>query len=283
LRPAAYCGVVGYKPSYGAIPRTGVYAVAHSLDHIGVFTRNVMDAALLASSLFGQDGVDVTSIPAIAPPWPLQEPDAAPRIALLHLPVWDRVSREQQELVDAVARLLELRGAIVTQLELPPSFGAIWKTAQTICDVEGAVVNSSLAAETPPRISQATLDLVARGKMVMAVDYARAKSVQAALIKEFAAIMSPFDAALTAPALGEAPFGLQDTGDAAFCTPGSLLGAPAITIPAGTSANKLPLGVQLLGYGSSARSAGRRASRWSDPRLRLRPRSMRGATRRHGP
>jgi Asp-tRNA(Asn)/Glu-tRNA(Gln) amidotransferase A subunit family amidase len=256
LRPAAFCGVVGYKPSYGAIPRTGVYAVAGSLDHVGVFARNVIDAALLASVLTGRDGIDAPHVTPLAPTWPVEAMTPAPRIALVKTSMWARVSQEQQDLVLSVARKLEAQGATVTVLELPPAFDAIWKTAQTICDVEAAVVNEALAAEQPPRVSRHTIELVARGAAVSAMDYVRAKDMQQALIRAFASIMAPFDAALTAPALGEAPRGLDDTGDAMFCTPASVLGAPAISIPAGDSGNHLPLGIQLL-------------NRWGDDRRLL--------------
>jgi amidase len=256
LRPAAFCGVVGYKPSYGAIPRTGVYAVAGSLDHVGVFARNVIDAALLAAALTGRDGIDAPHVTPLAPTWPVEAMTPAPRIALLKTSMWDRISQEQQDVVLSVARKLEAQGATVTLLELPPAFDAIWKTAQTICDVEAAVVNEALAAEQPPRISKHTIELVARGAAVSAMDYVRAKHAQQALIRAFAAIMAPYDAALTAPALGEAPRGLDDTGDAMFCTPASVLGAPAISIPAGESGNHLPLGIQLL-------------NRWGDDRRLL--------------
>jgi amidase len=247
LRPAAFCGVVGYKPSYSAIPRSGVYGVAASLDHVGVFARSVADAALLASVLFGNDGVDFRGEAPLSSTWPLRAPTHPSRIALLRMSAWDRASGEQQRLVEAVADQLAAEGTTIVPLDLPPAFDAMWQTAAMICDVEGSKVNAALAAETPPRISRATLDLVARGRRVSETNYLRAKRNQRALIDAFAAIVAPFDAILTAPALGEAPDGLVDTGDAVYCTPASLLGAPAIAVPADRSANGLPLGVQLLG------------------------------------
>ena len=254
LRPAAFCGVVGYKPSYGAIPRTGVYPLAASLDHVGVFTRSVADAALLASVLTGRDGIDFPGTPAPQPAWPLAPLDRAPRIALIRTSAWERVSDEQQALVESTIEQLATAGATVTVIELSPSFDAAWSIAQTLCDAEGAVVNGRLAQEVPPRISQPTLDLVARGRTVSASSYIEAKQAQQALIREFAVLMAPFDAALTAPALGEAPVGLDATGDAVFCTPFTLVGAPAISLPAGKSRKGLPLGVQLVGcWGEDAR------------------------------
>ena len=253
LRPAAFCGVVGYKPSFGAIPRTGVYPVSASLDHVGVFARSVGDAALVASVLAASDGIDFAGRVRPADAWPLRHRDTAPRIALLRTTRWDRASIEQQALIDSVARRLEAAGATITELTLPPLFDALWTTAATLADVEGAAVNAELAAESPPRIASPTLDLVARGSATPVLDYVHARGVQRSMIQAFAPIVAPFDAVLMAPATGEAPRGLDDTGDAVFCTPGSLLGAPAISMPAGVAPSGLPMGVQLLGAWSDDR------------------------------
>jgi amidase len=247
IRPAAYCGVVGYKPSFGTIPRSGVYPLSPSLDHIGVFARCVGDAARLAAVLTGRDGIDFMHTPSPSPAWPLRLQARPPRIALLRTSAWARVSSEQQALVEATAMQLAAAGATIVDLDWPPAFDAAWQVAQTLCDAEGALVNRALAEEIPPRISLPSIELVTRGKAVLAIDYLRAKASQQSLIREFASLMAPFDAALTAPALGEAPAGLDNTGDALMCIPFSLLGAPSITLPAGESANHLPLGIQLVG------------------------------------
>ena len=247
LRPAAFCGVVGFKPSFGAIPRTGVYPFAHSLDHLGVFTRNVSDAAFLASLLFGQDGVDFPKFAAPVPAWPLAKLARPPKIALVHTSAWDRVSEEQQALVEATARQLAAAGAEVTALVLPPAFDDLWKVAQTLADAEGALANREVANQKPLLVSEATRALVESGRTISALAYLQAKADQASLTRLFDALTSGFDAVLTAPALGEAPQGLVNTGDAAFCTPFTLMGVPAITLPAARSKNGLPLGIQLAG------------------------------------
>jgi amidase len=243
LRPAAFCGVVGYKPSFGAIPREGVYPLADSLDHIGVFARHVADAAFVVARLTDPDGRDAPREP---PPWPLRAAVAAPRIAWLRTVSADALTDEQRDLVSSVVGRLEADGAIVVPIELPPIFDQLRQAALTICDVEGATVNAALAAERPPRISAHTIALVERGSAVRAVDYVHARRTQRDLIRHFAAILQPYDAALLPPALGTAPHGQSDTGDAVYCTPASLLGAPAIALPAGRGANGLPLGIQLV-------------------------------------
>lgn len=245
IRPAAFCGVVGYKPSYGSIPRTGVYALAHSLDHVGIFARHVTDAAFVASLLTASDGLDFPRSYPFAPAWPVTQAARPPRIVVLRTAMWERSSGEQQALIERTADQLAAAGAAVTWLEWPDLFSTTWAVAQTLCDAEGAAVNAHLADEKPPRISQPSLDLVARGKAVKVLDYIQALKDQQILTRAFAGYMAPFDAVLTAPAFGEAPMGLDATGDAAFCTPFSLFGAPAISLPAALSANGLPLGVQL--------------------------------------
>ncbi len=245
VRPAAFCGVVGYKPSYGSIPRTSVYELAHSLDHVGVMARHVVDAALVASLLTAADGLDFPRLPTPAPVWPVAPAAKAPRLVVLRTSMWERLSAEQQAVVEHTAHQMAAAGASVTWLEWPDVFNTSWAVAQTLCDAEGSAVNHHLAEEKPPRISQPSLDLVARGQAIPVLDYIQALKDQQTLTRAFADYMAPFDAVLTAPAFGEAPAGLDATGDAAFCTPFTLFGAPAISLPAALSARGLPLGVQL--------------------------------------
>lgn len=247
IRPAAYCGVVGYKPSFGTTPRTGIHAFSFSLDHVGVFARSVADAAWLASFITGRDGLDFWGTPEPAPAWPLAQAGAAPRIALLRSTRWQHVSPEQRQLVESTAQRLEACGASVTPIELPPSFEALWACVDTLVDAEGGAAHAVLAGAVPQHISAVSLALVERGRKVLAADYLAARQLQQALIRAFAVWLAPFDVALMAPTLGEAPVGLANTGDASLCALASLVGAPAITLPAGVSGNQLPLGIQLVG------------------------------------
>ncbi len=262
IRPAAYCGVVGFKPSFGTIPRTGVYPLSPSLDHIGVFTRSVEDAAYLTSFLIKNDGVDFPHHSPLPIPSPLnwsnwsdaQKNMRPPKIALLKTSKWARVSVEQQQLIEKTALHLSQSGADVSVLDLPPSFDCIWDMADTIQFAEAAEINELLALEEPCRISSLTQTLVKKGLNIPMLEYVKAKRKQQELIAEFTQCLRGIDAVLTAPALGEAPKGLEDTGDAVFCTPFTFLGAPAITLPAGYSSNGLPLGIQLANdWGSDAK------------------------------
>lgn len=270
IRPAAFCGVVGFKPSFGAIPRTGIYPMSDSLDQVGVFTRSVTDAVLLSACLWTDAGTvqqhDGNAVPPALTDG-LTAPDQRPQqIALLHTSRWDRANAAQQQLVNDTAARLITHGANVTLLSLPASFDAIWDIAATLCDVEGAEVNARFMDENPPRVSRHILELITRGKACSASDYQRAKAAQQSLTHQFHDLMAPFDAVLSAPARGAAPKGLGDTGDAVFCIPFSVLGGPAITLPAAMSANGLPLGIQLVHrWGDDQRLIN--AARWVEQHL----------------
>ena len=246
IRPAAYCGVVGYKPSFGMTPRTGTFPLAASLDHIGVFARSVTDAALVAAVLTGRDGIDFPDTPAPVRAWPLEMTSSPPRLGWLRGPLWQRLSDEQKATLEASAQRLEAAGASITSVDWPAPFESMWEVARILVEAEGAAVHLAQATTQPPRVSEPTVALYERGRMIAAIDYIRAREVQQDLIRRFAVFMSPFDALLSAPALGAAPAGLGDTGDAVCATPFTLLGAPALTLPAGTlSREGLPMGLQL--------------------------------------
>jgi amidase len=247
IRPSAFCGVVGYKPSFGRIPRTGIHPLAPSLDHVGVHARSVSDAALVASLLTGRDGTDFGLSPSPAPAWPLSAPNVPLRIALLRTSAWTQVDRDQQALVESTAALLADAGAEVTELELPAIFEEVWAIAERICEAEAAAVNGALIDRYGERISAAMRDTVAHGRALSAPAYATARELQQAMITAYARTLAPYDAALTAATLGEAPQGLANTGNPLFCTPFSVVGAPAISLPAGRSARGLPLAIQLVG------------------------------------
>ncbi len=270
IRPAAFCGVVGFKPSFGAIPRTGIYPLSHSLDHVGVFTRSVADAVLLSACLWTEDRTiddnKANPVPPVLSDWQPVAEWQPRQIALLHTSRWDRADAAQQQLIKDTAALLAEGGANVTLLELPAGFDAVWDIASTICDVEGAQVNRPFLNDNPPRVSRPMLDLINRGIAHSAPDYQRAKAAQQSLMLQFHELLAPFDAALTAPSCGEAPAGLADTGDAVFCIPFSVLGGPAITLPAAMSASNLPLGIQLVHrWGDDQRLID--AARWIEQRL----------------
>ncbi|MCJ2083520.1 amidase [Methylobacterium sp. J-090] len=249
IRPAAYCGVVGFKPSYGAIPRVGVHPLAPSLDHVGLFTRSVTDAAFALSRLIGRDDADRHGRPLPGFSIDLDAafaPCEAPRLALVRTAIWDRAEPEQRALLESSAAAFRTAGAHVSDLVLPAALEGLWDCARTLLAVEASACFGALVARFPDRTSQPLKDLVAEGAQVPAVAYVDALRRQVAWRADLDTVLAGYDAILTLPASGPAPEGLASTGDPAFCVPWTCLGVPAVALPAGTSRG-LPLGLQLVG------------------------------------
>ena len=250
IRPAAFNGVVGLKPSFGAIPRSGVHPLSPSLDHVGFFARRVDDVAFALSMLAGSSDRDPHGRPL--PAFHVDIDNglpvlARPRLAVMRFSKWSRVESEQQKIFDAAIAKLSDAGAILQELELPELGRVNWDTIQTILASEAALIFDNLVARYPDRTSDHLKSLVQIGKGHTAFDYLAAKGLQEKLQAAFAAQIADFDAVLTLPAFGEAPEGLSYTGDAEYCAPWTLLGVPAISLPAGFGKNHLPLGLQIVG------------------------------------
>jgi Asp-tRNA(Asn)/Glu-tRNA(Gln) amidotransferase A subunit family amidase len=250
VRPAAYCGIVGFKASFGAVSRDGVHPLSNSLDHVGFMARGVDDIAY-AFSLLGDPGyvfADGSDLAAFAfdleTGLPAQD---APRLAVVRMPHWDRVTAEQNAVLDQTIARLRAAGAQVEELPMPEVGVPALDALEHIMFTEAGANYSGLVSRHPDGASERLKGLVERGNAIATADYVAARREQLRLRREVSARLSGFDAVLTVPATGEAPEGLGDTGDASYCAPWTLMGFPAITVPVTVSANGLPLGVQLVG------------------------------------
>jgi Asp-tRNA(Asn)/Glu-tRNA(Gln) amidotransferase A subunit family amidase len=273
IRPAAFNGVVGLKPSFGAIPRTGVHPLSPSLDHVGFFARRVDDVALALSLLTASSDLDPHGRPLpgfhvdVDQGLSLQE---KPRLAVVRFDKWSRVEPEQQKTFEAAIEKLRGSGAVLEELELSELDSLNWNTINTILACEGASIFEALVARYPDRSSDHLKSLVRTGKAHGALDYLAAKALQEKLRAGFAAQISGFDAVLTLPAFGEAPEGLGYTGDAEYCAAWTLLGTPAVSLPAGLGNNGLPLGLQIVGrYREDHRTL--RIAKWVESVLKFDP------------
>ena len=238
LRPAAYCGVVGLKPTHGRISAAGVLELADSLDHVGVFARAVEDCALALAVLASDDPARADYAAAVVEPM-------APRIGVL-ASLLARATPEMGKHLEEIARGLEAAGARLGEVTLPAAFASIYEAGATVLRAEAAAAHAPLfpahAAEYPPKIKE----LVELGHAVTAPQYLAAQATRRRVRAEVSAVAARYDAFLLPTIGAPAPRGLGSTGDPSFCSPWSFLGLPAITLPTGV-AGGLPLAVQLVG------------------------------------
>ena len=260
IRPAAFCGVYGFKPTHGLVPRTGILALSRTLDHVGFFARSIDDLALLAETLEGYDEGDPDTRPRARVPFQSisnEEPPVEPMLALIRTSHWQRADADMKE---AFTELQATLGERVEEVELFPSAAAAWDWHQTIMETEMAASFEREYETGREKLSERLRALIERGREVRAVDYLRAVRTIAPLNAGFDELfMQRYDAILTPPAPGTAPKGLKSTGDPSFCTLWTLLGMPAISLPVMRGASGLPLGVQLVGALDVAQRGARHA------------------------
>ncbi len=266
IRPAAYCGVTGFKPSHGMISRRGVLALSRPLDTVGVFARNVADAALFADALTGFDADDPDMSPRARPllsETAAQDPPVEPTFAFVKSPVWDKADDDTRA---AFAELSEFLGDACDPVDLPQPFDNAIAWHRVIMYADLARNLQALYERGKDRLSTRLKDMIEEGQKCLAVDYNRAVDWRDVLNVGLEEIFERYDAIITPAAAGEAPVGLDATGDPAFCTLWSLCGVPAISLPIMQGANGMPLGVQLVGRkGDDARLL--RTARWLADRV----------------
>jgi Asp-tRNA(Asn)/Glu-tRNA(Gln) amidotransferase A subunit family amidase len=247
IRPAAFCGVVGFKPTHGLIPRSGALLLSRTLDHVGVFARTVEDVALLAQILAGFDEEDPDTRPIAIPHLvsiAASEPPLPPRLAFVRTPAWEHAEPVTRE---AFSELTEVLGETVTEVELSTGLERAIDLHRTIMEVEMAHNLHRDYEKGRDQLSLPLRELIERGRGHAAADYLRAVAGIAPLNATLDSVFDEYDAILTPTAPGEAPRGLESTGNPVFCTIWTYLGTPAVTLPLMQSENGMPLGVQLVG------------------------------------
>jgi amidase len=250
IRPAAYCGVVGFKPSSGVLPLSGAHPLSPTLDHAGLFARSIDDVAYLFSLLAGLPAVEADQISVTAPDVDLDRglaPSPPPRLRLIRTAIWHQVSEEQQRAVESAADAFRSAGATVDEIELPSEFDQSWSIAGTILATEANGIFGTLVRNQGDRISDHLRELVQEGAQMSAGAHVDALLERDRLRLAFRQLARGFDAVLTVPALGTAPAFAEGTGSPAACTMWTLLGAPSATLNWTRGSNSLPLGIQLVG------------------------------------
>jgi Asp-tRNA(Asn)/Glu-tRNA(Gln) amidotransferase A subunit family amidase len=234
IRPAAFCGVVGFKPTRDAIPIAGGLQFSRTLDHVGVFCRSVGDAACLSACLSGGAIEERIEIPA-----------GPPRIAFLARFPWNTADPEAAAHLQATLDRLVKAGAPVRALALPEAISEAHLVLRTIMLHEGAREHAGRQKLHRVQMSATLNAAIDEGRGISDADYRAALAQRGAIISVMRDLLEGCDAVASLPAPGAAPRGLGSTGDPSFCTLWSLTGFPAITIPTGLSRDGLPLGLQL--------------------------------------
>ena len=248
LRPASYCGVVGLKPTYGRISRYGVLPFSWSLDHVGVFTRTVSDAAILLNAMAGYDPADPTSSGEEVPDYTLSRKSSrAPFIGVVEEFYQKNAEDQVWENTRAVLGRLKKAGARVEKVKMPESFAVVHDAHRVLMRAEGAAFHRPLFQKHPDLYRPKLRELIQLGSLIPAVDYLSAYRIKREFRRSMDRVMERFDLLLTPSTSSPAPRGLESTGDPWFQVPWSFSGLPTITLPSGLSKEGLPLGVQLAG------------------------------------
>jgi len=245
IRPASYCGVVGYKPTFGMIPRAGILRQAPSLDQVGVFTRNVADSALLASVLTGRQERYSDTLP-----WPtldftmlMRKYDSSHRLAFARTPVW---SESTSAAKDAFLAYVHDLKADIVELNLPEICNQAVTCHRTIMLCEMAHNYQSLYDEHRSQISPMLLSMLDEGREISLSEYLDAKNLSVEIAGCVDHVLRDFSAVLTPSTPSEAPEGLEATGSPIFSTLWSLCGVPAVSLPLLRGTSGMPLGLQLV-------------------------------------
>ena len=235
VRPASYCGVVGFMPSHQILPVQGVKVQAGSLDNLGILTRSVADVALVANAILGSDALHAEAL------------TVSPRIGFCPSPHWPQAQDStRQVMTDAIA-LLEKAGATVEEVNLPASFDDTLPAHWTILAFEFSRAMAFEYEVNRELLSPRLVDLLNRGFATPFAEYLDAYAITVARRRQFAPIIANYDVLLTPAAAGEAPEGLMAPSDLLFQRFWTVLHVPAITLPGFTGPHHLPIGIQLIG------------------------------------
>ena len=255
IRPASYCGVVGYKPSYNTINPTGVKPLANSFDTVGLFARCVDDCAFVVGVLAG-DAHAALPFEAVRPA----------RIGLCRTPAWPYAEPATVRAVEGAAAALAKHGVVVDEVELPAEFEGFLDAQSDVLRFEAARVFAFERTQHGDKLSASSRDELAAGLAIPRQRYLDAQALIERCRALFAATIEPFDLLLTASAPGEAPRGLDNTGEAMFNRLCSGLRVPCLNLPGYASQNELPIGVQVIGaIGDDARLL--RRAKWIAQRI----------------
>ncbi len=234
LRPAAYCGVAGFKPSYGALSRKGIYPLAWSLDHPGIIARSAADLDLVYRAIAKHQPAKVS-------------PDRPWRVGLVRSFFLEKSDAPTVQSVERAAKLFAEAGATVSETGLPDIFKAISSVHKLILSIESSTFHASRLAGHPDTISPKTRTTIQAYSLVPAVYYLQAQRIRRVVRDELIKLFQSSDILIMPTTPAPPPAGIKSTGDASFLSPWSQVGFPSATIPCGLSPDGLPIGLQIVG------------------------------------
>ena len=247
IRPASYCGVVGYKPTYGLISRNGVLRTSYSLDHIGLFARSVEDVALLAKVLIKKDSYDsatiyysAENILAETKKGPLFEP----KFIFYKTDYWKNIDKKSRESFEFFIKSFSKN---IEVFDTPSYFKDIHKYHQIIHETDLANNFSIYYKKFKNKLSKYMQTAIANGNKHSAKEYAESIDFIKRSYESYKEVFEDYHGILSPSSPGVAPKGLKSTGTAEFNRVWSYLGTPCISLPLLAGENNLPLGVQLIG------------------------------------
>ncbi len=236
IRPAAFCGVIGYKPTFGLVNRAGLKFLAESLDTIGTLTRTIPDAAMIVEALAGMPATPFDDVSR-----------SKPRVGFCRTPYWDRADAATQANLQSAVDLLAAAGATVAEVTLPEAYAPLADRQIAVSSYEFFRALTHERTRHPQLISQSLTARIAAGGQVTRVQYEEGRALAERARRHVADVFRDYDVLLAPSTTGEAPRGLEGTGDPIFGLMWTFLGLPCLTLPHGVGPHGLPLGIQVIG------------------------------------
>ncbi|MFC2005251.1 amidase [Chloroflexota bacterium] len=248
LRPAAYNGIVGFKPQHGRISTHGVVPLSWTMDHVGIMTRTVEDSALIFQAVAGYDSQDLYSLNERVPDCLASlEGQQKPRLGLVRQHFFEHTNEEMQHHTEEITERLCQAGARVEEVVLPSSFAELHEINRIIMSVESAAYHQKMFAKHKDQYRPKIRETIERGLAISATEYEKMLQVRLQQRAEVGSLLRQVDVLLTPGAPGTAPKDLTTTGDPVIQRPWTTIGLPSISLPTGLGQNGLPLAIQLVG------------------------------------
>jgi Asp-tRNA(Asn)/Glu-tRNA(Gln) amidotransferase A subunit family amidase len=247
IRPASYCGVVGYKPSYGLISRSGVLRQSDKLDHIGVFGKSVEDVALLAKTLIKKDLYDESTIHYSAEEMLdicKRDPIFEPKFIFYKTKSWKKIDKVSQKSFEFLIKTFKKN---IEVFDTPSYFDNIPQYHKIIHETDMANNFQAYYKKSKKKLSKEIIKAIERGLKYSAKEYAEAIDFMKQSYQSYKEVFEDYHGVLSPATTGVADKGLKSTGSPEFCTTWTYMGVPSISLPLLTGTNDLPLGVQLIG------------------------------------